>query len=503
MTSSQAIMTFNDVSFRYMEIDTCLSNVNLTVHEGECVVLTGPSGSGKTTLTRIMNGLIPGFHEGELTGKVMLDGRSIADLEPWCFGEKVGSVFQDARSQFFNSIVEDEIAFSGENYGRDPQWIRERVHSLLCEAGIGHLQHRQLQQLSSGERQKVAVAAACLNLPKLLVMDEPTANLDMVAAREFMHCLQQLKSKRVSMVIAEHRLHYMMAVADRILYMRNGRIEADWTPEELQAFSAEELIQYGLRSPLLQAPSHVMKQTAVQEERIAITVSELSVAPAKFQDTLLETINVTIGRGEVVAITGPNGTGKTMLAKTLCGLIKERAGTIRIDGRKMTARQRLGHIWFVLQDSDYQLFSDSVLNELLLTHEQEIDAAERAEKLLKELDLWELRERHPFSLSGGQKQRLTLAVGMMNKPELIILDEPTSGLDGENMRRVAALIRRMAESDICVMVITHDHELVFSACDRVLFLQEKRVQADLRVDPRYASELLRMMETLQVEKSVS
>lgn len=167
---------------------------------------------------------------------------------------------------------------------------------------------------------------------------------------------------------------------------------------------------------------------------------------------------------------------------------------IRINGQPCKPNQRLRKMWFVMQDSDYQLFSDSVLNELLMTHEDEPGAAGRAERLLKELDLWEYREHHPASLSGGQKQRLTFAVGLMNRPDMIILDEPTSGLDGRNMRRVVKLIWEMAESGVTVLVITHDYELVCGACDRLLLLDNRKLQVDLAITPATVPEVIRLMQ---------
>ncbi|UHA76186.1 energy-coupling factor ABC transporter ATP-binding protein [Paenibacillus sp. 481] len=490
------IIELKDVSFKYNESAEQLKYINLTINEGECVVITGPSGCGKTTLTRLINGLIPNFYEGELTGTVVLQGRNIKDIAAWDFGRIVGSVFQDSRSQFFTSVVQDEIAFCGENYGMDAEQIRKRVEELAEEMQLTSLLHSGVHQLSSGQKQKVAVASARLANPDILVMDEPSANLDMVATRELADILSVLKASRKSIIVADHRLYYLLPLADRIVYMNQGEIAAEWTPEELLSLSEEMLHDYGLRSPVLKVPSHVVGDPGcIQPERIAL--HDVRIAPKKFKRAVLDRVTFSLRKGEVVCMTGPNGVGKTTLARTLCGLLKEQKGYISIDEQPVKAKQRLGKLWFVMQDSDYQLFSDSVLNELLLSHEKESDAARRAEHLLKQLDLWAFRDQHPASLSGGQKQRLTFAVGLMSRPDILILDEPTSGLDGKNMRRVVNLIREIAATGVTVIVITHDYELVYGACERLLFFQENTLKLEMKLTEKDAPTVIQLMDTLR------
>ncbi|MFC4601891.1 ABC transporter ATP-binding protein [Cohnella hongkongensis] len=495
MKRKQRLVEIENVSFQYDNATEQLRNVSLTIHEGECVVVTGPSGSGKTTLTRIVNGLIPNHYEGRLTGSVRLRERDVSDMAPWDFGRIVGSVFQDSRSQFFAPIVEEEIAFSGENYGMDPSVIRARVDRLVVKSQLTGLLKQEVHRLSSGEKQKVAVASACLVDPELFVMDEPSANLDMTATRQLADQLAALKRSGKTILIAEHRLYYLLPLADRIVYMRDGEVEMEWTPEQLMALAPEEWQRRGLRSPVVRAPSVPSANESCTQERLSLR--HVAIAHGRFKPTVLDDINFSVRKGEIAAIVGPNGTGKTTLAKTICGLLKEQAGTIAMDEKPLKAKNRLGRTWFVIQDSDYQLFSDSVLNELMLTHEKEKDAAGRAEGLLRELDLWAFRDRHPASLSGGQKQRLTFAVGLMNRPDLLVLDEPTSGLDGRNMRRVVKLIRQMADTGITVLVITHDYELLFGACDRLLFFQENRLKSEMEISEQNEQAILQLMETME------
>lgn len=497
MNRSNPMVEIVSVSFQYDDALEQLNHVNLTIHEGECVVVTGPSGSGKTTLTRIVNGLIPHHYEGRLTGSVRLRGRDVSGMASWDFGQIVGSVFQDSRSQFFAAIVEEEIAFSGENYGMNPSELRARVDRLAAESGLTGLLKQEVHRLSSGEKQKVAVASACLADPGLFVLDEPSANLDRAATRKLADRLAELKRCGKTILIAEHRLSYLLPVADRIVYMRDGEIRAEWSPGQLTALGPEQWRRLGLRPPVVQGPSATATAKSRAGERLSL--SRVAIAPGRFKPPVLEDVRFSVNKGEIVAIVGPNGTGKTTLAKTVCGLLQERAGTVALDGKKLKAKARLGRTWFVIQDSDYQLFSDSVLNELLLTHEKEEDAAGRAENLLRELDLWAFRDRHPATLSGGQKQRLTFAVGLMNRPDLLVLDEPTSGLDGQNMRRVVQLIRQTADTGIAILVITHDCELLLGACHRLLFFQRNRLRADMEIAQHNAASVMQLMETMEPE----
>ncbi|GAA0375366.1 energy-coupling factor ABC transporter ATP-binding protein [Bacillus horti] len=490
-----------DVSFRYDHAEERLCNIQLTIKEGECVVVTGPSGSGKTTLTRIVNGLIPHFYEGELTGQVLVQGKPADQIQPWEFGSIIGSVFQDSRSQFFASRVEDEIAFSGENYGMPSEMLRERVDQLAKEAGLVHLLKQEVRMLSSGEKQKVAVASACLTNPHLLVMDEPSANLDMTAAGELTVRLASLKQNGKALLIAEHRLYYLLPIADRIIYMNHGEILAEWTPEELLGLSSEQLVRYGLRSPSLGTlPIRIGGDPFKQTEQKQLSLQQVEISPNKWASSLLKEICFSIGKGEMVALTGANGAGKTTLAKAICGLLKQRQGTIALNNQPAKATERNKKAWFVLQDSDHQLFADSVLNEIMLTFEKNKEARTRAEYLMRELDLWSLRERHPASLSGGQKQRVTLAVGLMRRPDVLVLDEPTSGLDGKNMLRVVRLLRQIAGEGVAVLVITHDVEFIFEACARVLFLANKQLKRDLPVRDENRSKIIQMMKSIGLNK---
>ena len=497
MINREVAASLRDVSFRYMESEEQLRHIDFTLYRGECVVLTGPSGSGKSTLMRLLNGLIPHFYEGMLEGEIELFGRSAADLESWAFSQWTGSVFQDSRSQFFNAVVQDEMAFSGENIGMQPELIRERIRELAAELSLENLLASDVRLLSGGEKQKVAFAAARFTMPELLILDEPSANLDLAAAAGLSRLLSGLKRMGHTLLLAEHRLYELLPIADRIVYMENGSITASWTPQELLALSDREREKLGLRSPVFEtesASSGELRSEGVQNEKERLCVSGVSaIIPGLRSKAAFEGVSFALRQGEIAALSGPNGAGKSTLAKLLCGLLRERSGFVSLSGQQLPASRRLGRIAFVMQDSDCQLFADSVFGELMLTREKETEAPARAEQLLRELGLWELRDRHPAALSGGQKQRLAFAAGMMGQPDVLILDEPTSGLDGRSMRSVVRLLHNLAASGTAVLVITHDHELMLEACDRLLLLGDGRLQQDMQVGSRAFAEALNLL----------
>ena len=467
------MIELKNVSFRYNSEQEQISKLSLNIKQGEFVVVTGPSGCGKTTLTRLLNGLIPHFYEGALTGEIHLNGQDAESLQPWEFGKLVGSVFQDPRSQFFAAVAQDEIAFCCENYGVPPKETGQRLSSAACALHIGHLLERDLQTLSSGEKQKVAVASVATMRPPVYVMDEPSANLDMKATNEFAAVLRGLKNAGNTVVIAEHRLYYLMELADRIVYMTDGKIRAEYTPPQLKEMTGRKLPEMGLRATKIdQNGCKSPKNTPDADTRPAVSVRDLCLRVGNKRDYLLSGLSFDILPGEIIALTGSNGVGKTTLARTLCGLAREAKGKILFDGSSVKPSSRYKHAWFVMQDTDCQLFSESVLGEMTVGRKDAPRLQSRAEEILTGLDLWQYRDRHPASLSGGQKQRLTLAVALLQDTPLLILDEPTSGLDGGNLDKVAQCIKNQADMDKAVLIITHDHELVQKACTRMLHLKD-------------------------------
>ncbi|WP_289139886.1 ABC transporter ATP-binding protein [uncultured Brevibacillus sp.] len=487
------MITLQNVQFEYQSGKPLLQDIDLHIKRGECVCITGPSGSGKTTLGRILNGLIPHFYEGHVTGDITIDGQSTQSLPIWEWSKKIGSVFQDPKSQFFTSIVQDELAFELENYGIERPIIRQRLEEVITQKNLQAIRHQNVMSLSSGQKQKVAIAATQLIEPPIFVMDEPSANLDLSSTQILHDELVALKRQGKTIVVVEHRLYYLMDIVDRIIYMENGRITKMFTPDELQNMSSYAIRQLGLRSPSLQTGE--VNRWSLPEPEPKILIEKLTVRHPRAKDFVLQNVNLTLRTHEVTALIGKNGAGKTTLARTLIGLTKEKSGKIFLDGRPLNGKQRMKDIWFVMQDTVYQLFTDSVWNELLLHQKGSEDVASR---LLRELDLWHLKDHHPATLSGGEKQRLVLAIGLMHKASIFILDEPTSGLDGMNLQRVINIIHQLVKPSCHVLVITHDHELVAGACQRIIQLENGKITKDLATNELSYQDIFRLLE--QVER---
>ena len=447
-------------SFQYENSDRGVQDLSLSVKSGECVVLTGLSGCGKTTVTRIINGLAPSYYPGVFSGSVRIDGKDISRLSTWEIGRLVGSVFQDPKSQFFSSELAGEVAFPCENYGLSTQEIRARTDAAIEALKLSHLKDRAVDILSSGEKQRAAIASVYAMKPKVFVCDEPTANLDAAGTRQLAQTLRQLK---------EHRIDWLMGIADRFLYLRDGRIAAEYAPRDLLLLPETDVLGMGLRSPhegkSLPVPSVLDESPAV------LRTAGLSKRIRK--EVIFDDIFLAFPKGKVTAITGQNGAGKTTLAQILCGLARQTRGHILIDGKKARAAVRRREIYYCGNDTSTQFFTASVAEELLLNTGLTEENKDRARHLLKEFGLYEYRDAHPSALSGGQKQRLAIACAIFSVRRILILDEPTSGLDGQNMRLVAERLKSEARNGRTILVITHDRELIESCCDNVVEVEKQ------------------------------
>lgn len=478
-----------NLSFAYEGVSEQLKNVNLSIKEGEVVVLTGPSGGGKSTLTRVINGLVPYFYEGELSGEVYLLGKNLADLPSWERGRFVGNVFQDPRSQFFANEVAGEIAFGCENYGFSHDDIVKQVARTAAELQISNLLEEKVRYLSYGMRQRVAIASAKAIDPPVYVMDEPSANLDMKATVGLADLIQKLKSQGKTILIAEHRLYYLQKIADRIIYLQDGKIVSEFSPSDVAKLPSEQITEWGLRSMEL-------KTLPVQGKELppsVDTVFEVKGLCKNFGAHIVaENVGFQCNKGEIIAVVGPNAAGKSTLGKILSGLVKEDSGTVSYMGKRLKPSGRRGFVWYIMQDLDSQLFGEDLIDELLTGQKVTPERKQKAEEILRELDLTSLKEQHPATLSGGQKQRLALGVALMNEAPVLILDEPTSGLDGKNMRKVSAQIKRLASKGHIILMITHDLECALSTCNRALHIREGRLVDDFTI--KNAEQLLRVMQ---------
>nr|WP_206762855.1 ABC transporter ATP-binding protein [Brevibacillus laterosporus] len=480
---SEFVIELNGVTFRYgyegeeAENKTGVEHINLSVKAGQCVVLCGRSGCGKSTIMRLINGLAPSFYVGSLTGQVTVGGRSPASLSPEERTRLMGVVFQDPRSQFFMETVRDELAFSAENLGVSPKEIIDRIEKQAKELGIFHLLDRPLHMLSSGQKQRVAIAAVSVLSPPLLILDEPTANLDHHSTQNLIEILGRLKQNGTTLFISEHRMHPLLPVADLFVCMEKGKIARTWTKEEFSQLSYEDVRPYGLRHPDMIKSRSISQSAEAPKASPALEGHKLTYQYKRKGDGIKD-VDITLPKGGVTALTGENGTGKTTLCKVLCGLLRQQKGTIFSQGSRLSASQRRSSSYLVMQDADYQLYADSVGNEIVLGRRVDDSLRLKAYEALDSFGLGELRDRHPASLSGGEKQRVTMAAAYCSDAELIILDEPTSGLDGDSVLKVVAWVKKLAQDGKTVVIITHDNILSELACDQVIEL--KNLQKGVR-----------------------
>ena len=477
-----------DVSFSYPAsgpvdgeclTEGALKHITCTIEDGSFVLLCGASGCGKTTLTRLLNGLIPHYHEGTFTGSVYLGGKDTRDLSLFEISQMVGSVFQNPRSQFFNVDTTSELAFGPENHGLPEKAVRERVRRVAEQLKLESLLDRSIFSLSGGEKQKIACGSAAAIDPDIYVLDEPSSNLDAYAIADFRKLLMRLKAQGKTIVISEHRLYYLRDLADRVLYMKDGEIRGDYTAAEFQSLPAERREQMGLR-PL---DLNDLKGIALPHGRTGDSewkIRQFSFA-YKHQPETLHIDEVEFPFCGATAIIGHNGAGKSTLSRCLCGLEKRCGGIVRNQDKIYSRRERLKLCYMVMQDVNHQLFTESVLDELFLSMSTEDQA--KAEAVLAEMDLLPYRERHPMGLSGGQKQRVAVAVSMICGKELLVFDEPTSGLDFDSMEQVALLIQKLSAMGKVIFVVTHDYEFVCRTCSRVLHIDHGEQCDDLPLVP--------------------
>lgn len=459
------MIELKNVTFQYEGTERGLYNVNFHVAAGECVVLTGLSGCGKTTLTRLVNGLSPAYYPGNISGEIRIGGRDIRAMKSWEIGQVVGSVFQDPKSQFFSSLMNGEVAFACENCGFSSEDIRQKTDDAIQKLHLGSVRDRPLDILSSGEKQRTAIASIYALRPKVFVCDEPTANLDEKGIGELTQTLVALKGAGYTLLIAEHRLSWLMGLADRFIYLEAGRIVQEYTPEALAALPDSARKSRGLRRTVMPVISAGGVPCAVKGEMV-LQAKELSKIQRK--NRILGPVTCGFPKGTVTAVTGQNGAGKTTLALLLSGLMRQTGGAVFLHGNKAGNVDRRRHIYYCSNDTGTQFFTASVSEELLLNTRQTEEHLDQARKILKRMGLYAYKDVHPAALSGGQKQRLAIACALFSGREILILDEPTSGLDGANMAFIAGELQTAAKAGQTIVVITHDSELIEHCCDHII-----------------------------------
>ena len=470
-----------NVSFTYEQADTpSLKNINLSVKTGECVLLCGKSGCGKTTLIRLLCGMLPDFYNGVFTGSVSVKGIDPVTAPMYEIAKTVGTVFQNPRTQFYTVNTTSEIAFGCENFGMEPKLIRDRVYETADALHINSLLDRNIFQLSGGEKQKIAFASIYAVNPDIYVLDEPSSNLDNHAINELRSMLQFLKAHGKTIVIAEHRIRYLKELADRAVYMKEGQIEKEYTMQELDSMSIAERMETGIRPVSLGGFSSIIKEQGESTGDIggnaSIQMKDVCFSYTKYKGQPSLTIpEACFPAGTVIAVTGNNGAGKSTLVSVVGGLLKNKKGTIRINGNIQSAKERLFVSYMVMQEVNHQLFTDSVKEEIVLGVKNPDEGALNA--VLTKMDIERLKDRHPMTLSGGQKQRVAIAAAVFCKKKILIFDEPTSGLDFFHMMQTAELIKTLKADDTYIFVITHDYELIAAACDIAVEVKNGRIES--------------------------
>lgn len=448
--NDMTVVKAENLSFKYRDSVEGISNINFSIKKGEVVLLTGNSGSGKSTLLKCLNGLIPAITEGELKGLLAIEGNDYSKIKMHQLNTHIGSVFQNPRSQFFTDNTTAELVFPMENYGFTKEEMDKRTGELCQEFGLEELMDRNIFSLSSGERQMLALASSMALRQKLLLFDEPSANLDYGNSMKLGKIIYKLKKEGYTVIVADHRFYYLSGMIDKVLFMEKGSLSVCNSEEEFRNGN------YDTRSFDIFSIDIPFEKRNVSDK----VVGELRNASFKH---ILHDVNLTINKGEIAVLIGNNGAGKTTLAKLLCKSLKPDSGEVKTDGLP----------FFIMQDPDYQLFGTSVVNEMTLVS----NSPEKINEITDYLGLGPYINKHPFDLSGGQKQRLQIGMAMLCGRNIIIFDEPTSGLDVYSMQRVSKEIKKLKDN-AGIIVISHDYEFIRHIADRIIFLDEGRIKED-------------------------
>jgi energy-coupling factor transport system ATP-binding protein len=504
--SALSDITFDAVSYRYPGCEQAvLRDVNWRIEEGAFVLVAGLSGSGKSTLLRCLNGLIPHFSGGQFAGEVSIRGLDTRMYGPRVLSKEVGFVFQDPESQMVTERVEDEVVFGMEQLGVPPLTMRKRLEEVLDLMGIAALRGRDLSTLSGGERQRVAVASALALQPRVLVLDEPTSQLDPWGAEDVLTALTRLNEDLgLTIVLAEHRLERIIGHADQMRLILPGNEVIDGPPREVLSLASVEMAPPVVRlskalgwSPLaltikegrqaaradIRQPASPCPSTSSAGGLPILTVNRLSAAYDKRE--VLRDIDLAVAPGELVALMGRNGSGKTTLLRSIMGFHRPASGKIAIDGREINGldpAEIARDVGYVPQNPTALLFSETVEEELAFTLKKNprgnTVGANHVSDLLALLDLDHLRDRYPRDLSVGERERTALAAILVARPRLLLADEPTRGMDYRRKAALGNLFKRLAEEGVAIIFATHDVELVATVANRVVLLGEGEIIAD-------------------------
>lgn len=522
------MIEFNHVSYTYPDAARpALHDISFQLQAGEFVLLAGRSGAGKSTLLRCLNGLAPHFSGGTLAGTITVNGFNPVLAGPQLMSRHVGFVFQDPESQFVLDHVEDELAFALENAAMPAVEMRVRVEEVLDLLDLAPLRERRLETLSGGERQRVAIAAALAFRPQVLVLDEPTSQLDPQSAEEVLHALARLNSDLgLTVILAEHRLERVLPFVDRLLYLPGDKAPVQiGPPREVLAridlvpplvalarrlkweplpLTIKEGLRFSRNGPGIPAPTPPNVAGEPPPAEPYLQVQRLEVAYAG--RPVLRNVSLTVSPGEIVTLMGRNGAGKSTLLKCITGLVRPNRGRIQVAGQDVTTAevaQICRHVGYLPQDPNALLFAETVQEELLLTlrnHQPAGPANGRlfSETLLARLGLSAKSKAYPRDLSAGERQRVALGAVTVTRPGALLLDEPTRGLDYLAKQQLIELLQQWREEGMAILLVTHDVELAAALANRVILLSQGEIiaggrpQEILGTSPFFAPQVARL-----------
>ncbi len=506
-------VSVDEVTFTYHgAAKPALSRVSFAQSAGEMIGVMGASGAGKSTLAKCLNRIVPKFEDGDFSGAILIGGEQLARLRVCEVAPKVGMVFQDFESQLFSTNVAHEVAFAMEQVGMDRADMNRRIAPALEAVGLKGFEHRDPTSLSGGEKQRLAIASVLALRPRLIVLDEPTTDLDPEGRAEVFALIRKLREQGLSLIVIEHESEELRG-ADRIIVLREGEIVADDSPRAV--FARTSLLEEcGVRPPGL---GHALKLLGIEAEaesveqahdaivqaypHLAITGGDAratgNAAAAESRQTgaalvevenvsfsyagprVLDAIDLRVEAGDFLAIVGQNGSGKTTLAKQIVGLLNPATGRVKLSGKdriSMRPAETAREVAYVFQNPDHQIFAATVEEEVAFgprnfgLDDEEIK--KRCEEVLIAVGLQNERKSDPFLLSKGERQRIAVASVLVLRPRMLILDEPTTGLDHREQLRMMALVRDLNRSGIAIVIITHTPWLVAEYARRVVLMRK-------------------------------
>lgn len=440
-----------------------LEDISIKVSDGECVLLTGPSGSGKSSIINSINGLAYKYENASIRGNIKINGEEIRNLKLYEISLIIASVFQNPKTHFFNVNTTLELLFYLENIGLSRENMDERMEEMLKVFHIEHLIGRSIFELSGGEKQILCVASCYISGCKIIVLDEPSANLDDKYIDILANMIEILKRNGATIIIAEHQIYYLMNLVDSIYVINRGRVIESFGKEEFLSLESNDLIKFGIRS---REKMTLIKNEIPKEKNLIIKIMNI-----EFEDKhklILE--NISFALGSIYGIVGENGCGKSTFLREMVGLNKNDRSKIIFEGKNLNKKDRLKNSSLVMQDVNHQLFTDSVEKELKLGIENL--SSEKIEEVLMGLDIINLRDKHPMSLSGGEKQRVAIASVLCKNSKFIFFDEPTSGMDYGNMLKISKMIKKMKKEDNIIFIVSHDIEFLNATTDYNIYLDK-------------------------------